>query len=146
MTELAFHFGVQDTLDYTCRLLRKAVTSGARVAVLANAPTCQALDRALWNLTPTEFLAHCDVTATPAVRLHSPILLAGESVPSLLEGEPPFTVLLNLARSMPDPIDRYGRVIEIVGVEEEDRQAARLRWKEYKARGLTIQRHDLTGR
>ena len=146
MTELAFHFGAEDTLGYTCRLLRKAVGSGARVVVRANATVSGALDRALWNLSPVDFLAHCDASAAAAVRVRSPVFLAGESPPTLLAGEAPFTVLVNLATSMPDPIDSYARVIEIVGTEEADRQAARARWKEYKSRGLSIVQHDLTRR
>ena len=146
MTELAFHFGAEDTLGYTCRLLRKAVGSGARVAVRADAATRSALDRALWNFSPTDFVAHCDADAQPAVRLRSPVVLADEEAPALLDGEAPFTVLVNLASSMPDPIDAYAKVIEIVGMTDADKLAARARWKEYKARGLSIQQHDLTRR
>ena len=39
MTEIAFHFNAPDKLAYACRLLRKAVASGARVRhslVMAN--------------------------------------------------------------------------------------------------------------
>ena len=33
MTEVAFHTGIANPLDYACRLLRKAYRSGAKVAV-----------------------------------------------------------------------------------------------------------------
>ena len=33
MTDIAFHTGIGNPLDYACRLLRKAYRSGARVAV-----------------------------------------------------------------------------------------------------------------
>ena len=37
----------------------------------------------------------------------------------------------------------FERVIELVGLEDEDRQAARQRWKHYATRGYAIARHDL---
>ena len=42
MTEIAFHFNAPDRLAYTCRLLRKAVSAGARLVVTGPA---EALDR-----------------------------------------------------------------------------------------------------
>jgi hypothetical protein len=39
MTEIAFHFNVPDKLAYSCRLLRKAYLSGARVVVTGE-PRC----------------------------------------------------------------------------------------------------------
>ena len=58
MTELAFHFGAPDKLAYSCRLLRKAVGSGANVVVVAEAETLAQLDTDLWALSPTEFVPH----------------------------------------------------------------------------------------
>ena len=48
MSEVAFHFNAPDKLAYACRLLRKAVGSGARAVVLADA-------RPNWNFEPIEF-------------------------------------------------------------------------------------------
>ncbi|MEK9802900.1 MAG: DNA polymerase III subunit chi [Curvibacter sp.] len=44
---------------------------------------------------------------------------------------------------MPDGFEQYERVIEVVSLDEDDRLQARARWKQYTARGYTIQRHDL---
>jgi len=46
LTEVAFHTGIADPLDYACRLLRKAYRQGARVAVHAPAPLLDRLDQA----------------------------------------------------------------------------------------------------
>ena len=54
MTELAFHFGAPDKLAYACRLLRKAVRGGARVAVVAEATALAQLDVDLWGVSPTD--------------------------------------------------------------------------------------------
>ena len=145
MTELAFHFGADDPVAYTCRLLRKAVATGARLVVRADAATRQRIDTQLWALSPTDFVAHCDVSASGAMRQLSPVLLAETSVAPPAPNAAPYTVLVNLSASMPESISPYARVIEVVGVDEADRQAARMRWKQYKAQGLTIAQHDLTG-
>ena len=59
MTALAFHFGAPDKLGYACRLLRKAVASGAQAVVVADAESIAQLDTDLWALSATEFLPHC---------------------------------------------------------------------------------------
>ncbi|MFZ3129456.1 MAG: DNA polymerase III subunit chi, partial [Rhodoferax sp.] len=63
MTEVAFHFGAPDRLAYVCRLLRKAVGSGARVVVLADTDVVQQIDADLWALSATDFVAHCTSAA-----------------------------------------------------------------------------------
>lgn len=142
MTELAFHFGATDPVAYTCRLLRKAVASGARVLVRSDAATAQRIDTELWALSPTDFVAHCDASASASMRRRSPVLLAADGTQPV-DG---YGVLVNLAADVPPAFEAFDRVIEIVGVDDHDRQAARGRWKHYTALGYPIQRHDLTGR
>ena len=72
MTEVAFHFNVPDKMAYVCRLLRKAVNAGAKVAVIGDEATLAVLDPLLWTFSPHEFLAHCMAdAAAPAVTLTS---------------------------------------------------------------------------
>ena len=142
MTEVAFHFGAPDRLAYTCRLLRKATATGARLLVRADAETRAALDLSLWNVGATDFVTHCDATATDAVRARSSVLLwdAGAAL------QPAFPILVNLAEDVPDGFEQFARVIEIVSTEEHDRNLARVRWKHYTERGYSITRHDLKSR
>ena len=58
MTEVAFHVGIEDRLDYACRLIRKALDSGARVLVLVDDELIVPLDEALWIHEPTSFVSH----------------------------------------------------------------------------------------
>ena len=142
MTEVAFHFGAPDRLAYTCRLLRKATATGVRLQVRASAATRLALDAALWNLGPTDFISHCDATAPDSVRSRSAVLLLDADVAV----QPEFPILVNLAEDVPDGFEQFQRVIEIVSTDEQDRNLARLRWKHYTQRGYTITRHDLKSR
>lgn len=137
MTEVAFHFGAPNKLEYAGRLLRKAVGRGARLVVFGSQDLVRRLDAHLWALSPTEFLAHC-VDGDPSSP-RSPVVLASALHPGL----PPDRVLLNLSDAVPDGFNRFGRVIEVVSHDEDDRLAARGRWKHYAQQGIAIQKHDL---
>ena len=139
MTELAFHFGAPDKLAYTCRLLRKAVGSGAKVVVLATPDTAAQLDADLWALSPTEFVPHCVANARDAVRGRSPVVMVTDvqQAPDLAD------VLVNLTDTVAPGFERFARVIEVVSTDAADRDLARQRWRHYTERGYTIARHDL---
>ena len=137
MTEVAFHFSAPDKLGYTCRLLRKAVARGARVAVTAEPEMLRALDHALWTFAPLEFVPHCAQEADASVLAASPIVLC-----KALHGVDRTQVLVNLAEGVPDGFERFERLIEIVTLDEADRRAARKRWMHYSERGYAIVRHD----
>jgi DNA polymerase-3 subunit chi len=142
VTEVAFHFGAPDRLAYTCRLLRKATATGARLQVRAQASERAALDAALWSLSPTDFISHCDVAAPDSVRCRSAVLLIDAD--AQLQSD--FPILVNLADDVPSGFEQYQRVIEIVSNDEQDRNLARLRWRHYTERGYKITRHDLKSR
>ncbi len=144
MTEISFHFNVADRTDYVCRLLRKAVRREARVMVTGSAPTLASVDRALWSFDPLEFVPHV-------------LLRSGEAVPARLSATPvwlvaevgqagdaaPHEVLVNLGTDAPDGFQSFERLIEIVTSGDDDRAAARERWKHYAARGYAIERHEV---
>lgn len=139
MTEVAFHFNAPDKLAYACRLLRKAVGGGARVVVTAPADALARLDNLLWTFSQTDFIAHVRQPAEPRVLAASPVVLTESPGQEL----PHRQVLVNLGAELPAGFDRFERVIEVVSLDEDDRQQARGRWKQYTERGYTIVRHDL---
>ena len=138
MTAVAFHFNAPERVAYACRLLRKAVNSGAKLVVIAPSDTLRQLDAALWTLSPTDFIPHCYLESEPHIVAASPVILA-----TSIQNVPHEQVLLNLGDSVPDGFERFERVIEVVGMDDEDRQLARNRWKYYKDLGYAITRQDL---
>jgi DNA polymerase-3 subunit chi len=142
VTEVAFHFGAPDRLAYTCRLLRKATATGARLLVRTTPDACAELDAALWSLGPTEFISHCTALAPAAVRSRSAVLLIDDAAAL----DTAFPVLVNLAEEVPEGFEQFQRVIEVVSTDEQDRNLARRRWKHYTERGYSITRHDLKSR
>ena len=143
MTALAFHFGAPDKVAYACRLLRKAVGSGVRVLVVADTQTTTRLDAALWSVSPTDFVAHCDSSATEEVQRRSAVLLVDDSDTALAQRAQNYSVMVNLTAEVPEGFQAFERVIVVVSVDEDDRERARRRWKRYTALGLAIQKHDL---
>lgn len=138
MTEIAFHFNAPERLSYACRLLRKAVGSGAKVVVTGDPDTLKELDATLWTFSATDFVPHCDLDAAPTVRACSPVILT-----SSLASTPHQDVLLNLGHGVPQGFENYQRVIELVGTSDDERQRARVRWKHYTDLGYAISHHDL---
>ncbi len=141
MTEIAFHFNAPDKLAYACRLLRKALNAQARVVVLGNASDIATLDAQLWTFAALEFIPHCHAQAQPELLQASPVVLTSslENSSSL----PHHQVLVNLDNDMPIGFEKFERVVEVVTLDEEERQMARRRWKHYADRGYPIVRHDL---
>jgi DNA polymerase-3 subunit chi len=138
VTEVSFHFNAPDRMAYSCRLLRKAVGNGARVVVTGLPDKLQELDGALWTFSAIDFVPHCLLDSDAAVVAASPVVLAAS-----LEFVTSTQVLLNLGEQVPGGFERFTRVIELVGLDDEDRRQARVRWKHYADLGHAITRHDL---
>ena len=147
MTEIFFHFNAPDKVAYACRLLRKAVKSGAQLIVSGEREELSKLDAALWTFSALEFLPHCDLGGDAVVVASSPILLTDAPLakavfPNLSEGAPA-PILVNFGMQIPEGFERFERLIELVGNQENDREAGRQRWKQYSRRGYSITRHDV---
>jgi DNA polymerase-3 subunit chi len=142
VTGIDFHFNTPDKVGYACRLLRKAVSArGARVVVVADAQMLDAVDVALWEFSPADFIAHCRADAEPALVQRSPVILAASCAVSL----PHQQVVVNLGTQVPSGFERFDRLVDIVSGGDEDRQLARSRWRHYADRGYAITRHDFAG-
>ena len=141
MTEVMFHFNAPDKLGHACRLLRKAVASGAKVVVTGEAGLLRELDVALWTFSALEFLPHCLGNAPPAVLSVSPVVLT-QAVRTAAHHE----VLVNLGTVVPEGFERFERLIEVVTPDDEDRGRGRERWAHYKGRGYAITTHDLVSK
>jgi DNA polymerase III subunit chi len=146
MTEITFYFNVPDRLNYACRLLRKALRASAEkassgVAVLAPSATLSRFDRALWSFEATEFIPHLlllnDVQADASQR-RTRVWLVEQA-----ERAAHLNLLLHLGDEPAQGFESFERMVEIVSTHPDEREAARARWKHYKARGYEIQKHEV---
>ena len=138
MTEIAFHFNLPDKIAYACRLLRKAVSAGMKVVVKAEPDVLKQLDADLWTFSPLDFVSHCFSDSAPNLVSASAVVLTLDAQLTAHH-----QVLLNLGFDVPEGFAGYDRLIEVVGPDGADTEAARKRWRFYAARGYTIVRHDL---
>ena len=137
MTDIAFHTGIANPLDYACRLLRKAYRSGARVAVHAEPALLDRLDQALWTFEPLEFVPHAVLPrdgADPGRLALSPIVLVkGDGV-----APAEYRIGVTLAGSDVPDVGAFDRLIAIVGVDDAQREAGRQRWRDYQRAGHAV--------
>ena len=143
MTEIAFHFNVPNKVEYACRLLRKVVHRGFKVMVVAPNELLPRLDAALWSFDPVQFLPHSRLDDDAALVNASPVLLTA-ALPNTPDSLPHHQVLVNLADPVPAGFEQFERLIEVISLDESDRQLGRQRWRHYAHRGYAIVKHELT--
>jgi DNA polymerase III subunit chi len=147
MPRIDFAFGAPDRLRTACQVVRKQYQAGQRLVVFCtDASRLAAFDRLLWALDDISFVPH--VLASDELASVTPVLLTAADPARALEaagheGTPPW--LLNLDDHCPPGYDGYARVLEIVSQDDDDRQAARQRWRAYAAAGHEPQSHAIGG-
>lgn len=133
MTRVDFHTNIGDKVSYACRLARKALGAQGKLVLLAeDAAQAAALDQGLWTVGETDFLPHAMVG--DALAAHSPIVVTD----SMAQAFPHYDMLVNLTRGMPDGVERFARVFEIVSTDEDDAAAGRKRYVAYKQQSLPL--------
>ena len=138
MTSIDFYFNAGDRLGVACRLAGKALQQKKRVLIYAPQPElAQKIDRLLWVSTATSFIPHC--YAHDPLAAATPVLIAADEAPPASRCE----VLLNLSPECPPFFERHERLLEIVALADEERQAGRARYAFYRDRGYAMRNHDL---
>jgi len=146
MAEVIFLTGVGDKLAYACRLLRKKHREGARVAVFGPPGLLQRLDQALWRDEPLAFQPHRRLQpgeALPPGMGRTRLWLLSQAVADLN-----CDTAVNLGLEDVELFGQFARVAEVIGQDEDERQAGRGRWKRYEAQGhsLSHRSHSVAGR
>jgi DNA polymerase-3 subunit chi len=138
VTQIDFYTHVEDKWKTACVLAGKAHSRGLKVTVFCpDAETAQRLDRMLWTSPPTGFLPHC--APGDPLAPETPVIV-DSSGETLVHDD----VLINLRAEWPSFFGRFRRLIEIVSLEDSDREAARERFRFYRDRGYEIRSHDLS--
>jgi DNA polymerase-3 subunit chi len=137
LTRVDFHFNAPDKLLYGCRLVRKIYRTGQRVLVCADDPLMlTAFDQALWAISATDFIPHV-MTGDP-LEADTPVLLGTTADQAACH-----EVLVNLGQTTPIGFARFERLIEVVSVDQADREPGRARWRFYRDRGYQVTTHDI---
>jgi DNA polymerase-3 subunit chi len=148
MSRVDFAFGAPNRLRMACEVVHKHYLAGRRVVVYTQDMQRLAhFDRLLWSFEPAAFIPH--------VMVDDPL---APSTPVILTATPPLPPsrgnadaaaapwLVNLDLACPPGAEAFERILEIVSEHEDDKAAARTRWREYQAAGHTVHAHDVSGR
>ena len=139
MTRVDFFFNVPNKAAHVADLSRRAAQRGRRLMLLtASQQEADKLSVLLWSNPPTGFLPHCHATHPRAAE--TPVIIDWRH-----DTLPHDDILINLDKPYPPFFSRFRRLIEVVGLEEYDRAAARERYRFYRDRGYEIKTFDATG-
>ncbi len=135
-----FHFNVDHSIGYACRVVRKARSAGKTVLVFSRDDERRSrLDLALWTFSALDFLPHVELpselAAVTPIWLSPTMPDAGRDLLLLLDDEP----LPQFDSWFP----RFEKVIEVVSADPEDRALARRRFKAYRDAGLAPVAHEV---
>src|SRR3989344_8929343 len=132
MTSIEFFFNVDNKLQKVADLSESAVNKGRRLMVFtADTELTLKLEHFLWTHPATGFMPHC--SAENELAPVTPIII--DSLDTQLTHN---DVLINLQSQHPPFFSRFTRLIEIVGMDEADKAAARTRYSFYRDRGYEI--------
>lgn len=120
------------------RLLEKAYEDSLRTQILcADASSATTLDDWLWCYKKNSFLPHCQVDKVTET-INPPIqIMTTASAPPRHSSD----ILVNLTEIIPAFFAKYQRILEIVPASQ--KQAARIRYQQYRAHGFSIQTHHI---
>jgi DNA polymerase III subunit chi len=119
-----------------CELCRKANDAGLATLVLArDSAQAEELDDLLWSFNPDAFIPH-QIAGSDEDEEEALVLIAP---PGQQPGLRPLVINLRDAAWM-EPCDR---VLEVVPDDPAAREPLRERWRQYKAAGYALAKHDM---
>jgi DNA polymerase-3 subunit chi len=125
-----------EPLRLVCELARRCFDTGQACLILArDAAQADELDGLLWEFDEDAYLPH-QIAGRDEDDEMAPILIAAPDIDA-----PDRPLVINLC----DAAFRgtCERVLEVVPADESAREPLRARWREYKARGFALAKHDM---
>ena len=125
----------EEPLRLVCELAKKAYDANLWTLVLArDAEQAEQLDALLWDMGDDAYIPH-QVAGDEEDEL-TPVLIATPDIDAPLR-----PLVINLRDGAVD--GSFERVLEVVPADESARGPLRERWKQYQARGLTLNKYDM---
>jgi len=136
MTRVEFYFNVADKLAKVTELCDRAVTKSRQLTIFTqDGAMANLLQQKLWQYAPGSYLPSAHPLEENS--RFAPIIVdaTGEH---LLQDD----ILINLKAECPPFFSRFRYLVELVGNDEADKAAARLRYKFYRDRGYQVKSTD----
>jgi DNA polymerase-3 subunit chi len=126
----------EQPLRLVCELARKAHDANLWTLVLArDAAQAEALDDLLWDMGDEVFIPH-QIAGVDVDEDEAAVLIAPPEIDAPLR-----PLVINLRDAAVE--GSFERVLEVVPADDSAREPLRERWKQYKTRGLQVQKHDM---
>ena len=126
----------EEPLLLVCELARKAFDAGIPTLVLArDTAQAEAIDDLMWSFDPDAYLPHQIAGSDDEDELTPILILAPDT------DFPMRPMVINLRDAAVE--GDFERVLEVVPADPAARAPLRERWKQYQARGLDLNKHDM---
>lgn len=136
MTRIEFFFNVPDKLAKVAELCEKEIAKGRKVTVHTQSDEMNTdLQNHLWQHSATSFLPSSKQQEVQSDWAPLIIDCLGDK---LIQDD----VLINLQLQHPSFFSRFRYLAELVGIDEADKAAARIRYRFYKDRGYEVSSID----
>jgi DNA polymerase-3 subunit chi len=123
---------------FACRLAEKAYKLKNRVHICVSGPDVeQTLDDLLWTFRDGSFVPH-ELLGAAAGEPASPVTIGSDAAAHV-----DCDLLINLGNDLPEAIERFPRIAEVVSADDECRSLSRQRFVDYRAQGHTLDTHNL---
>lgn len=125
----------QFALNTACRIAEKAHQTGLRVHIQTNNDgDTEKLDTLLWTFRDRSFIPH-EVHTSSATTC--PVTISTKNGPAEAE------MLINISNKIPENIEHFQRIAEIIGNQTESIHAGRERYRFYREQGYEPQHHEV---
>jgi DNA polymerase-3 subunit chi len=125
-------------LKVGCRLAERAYLAGERVFVWLDGPhMLERFDELLWTFADRSFVPH-EIFQDGAQWQDTAVLVGCDAQP-----QQAYSVLINLGNTIPASAAHAASIAEVIDANEERRQAGRVRFRQYRDRGVTPASHNM---
>lgn len=136
MTRIDFYFNVANKPTLMHDLVQAALAKRRQVTIATkDEAMAREVSTALWQTVPESFLPN--MLANHALTAQTPIAIHWQNQPVIQD-----ELLINLSVSQPSFFSQFTQIIELVGNDDDDKTAARARYKFYRDRGYEIKNID----
>ncbi len=142
MTRVEFYFNVANKQKLLLSLVEHALIKHKKVTILSSDNAhARNISAYLWQDKPNSFLPNLMANAQNAN--NTPIVIVCEKNENFHE-DAIFQddLLINLSTHQPKFFSRFTHMVELVGMDDADKVAARQRYKFYRDRGYEIKNND----
>ncbi len=127
---------LEQPLMLVCELARKAYDANQWTLILTrDAAQAEELDEMLWAFDDDAYIPH-QVAGTDEEDELTPVLIAAPEVDA-----PARALVINLRDGAFE--GQCERVLEVVPADDSAREPLRERWRQYRARGFDVNKHDM---